>query len=200
MKALTTAWLAAALLAGCAGPGSVTSDVASFGDWPAERRPGIYAFDRLPSQQARAEETGRAEAAARPALERAGFRPAAEGQVPDVLVQVGARTRVADRLIWDDPFWWHGGYGYWRYSAWPGRYWGWGYAGYYDRPRYDREVALLLRDRESGKPLFEARASNESGVSLDPPTLAAMFEAALADFPRTGINPRRVTVVVPPKP
>ena len=31
---------AAALLAGCAGIGSVTSDVSSFGDWTAGRAPG----------------------------------------------------------------------------------------------------------------------------------------------------------------
>ena len=44
-----------ALLAGCAAMNSLTSDVASYSAWPADRKPGSYAFERLPSQQARPE-------------------------------------------------------------------------------------------------------------------------------------------------
>ncbi|MBK1688274.1 DUF4136 domain-containing protein [Rubrivivax gelatinosus] len=189
---------AAALLAGCAGLNSVTADVSSYGSWPAERAPGSYAFDRLPSQQARAAETERLELAARPALEKAGFTPAAAGQAPDVLVQVGARVTRAEQILWDDPMWWRGGWGYWRHSPWygPGPYWG---PGYMDRvTRYEGEVAVLLRDRASGQPLFEARASLDSNRGLDDPTLAAMFSAALLDFPKTGVNPRRVVVPLAP--
>ena len=44
-------------------------------------------------------------------------------------------------------------------------------------------------------PLFEARASSESNLaSASNTVLAAMFEAALMDFPRLGMNPRRVAV------
>ena len=63
------------LAAGCSDLRSVTSDVTSFGEWPADRKPGTYAFDRLPSQQAQAAETQKLEDAARPALEKAGFTP-----------------------------------------------------------------------------------------------------------------------------
>jgi hypothetical protein len=194
MKSLW-ALLVAVLLAGCAGTRSLSSDVSSFGDWPAGRAPGTYAFDRLPSQQAQTDETARIEDAARPALEKAGFRPAPDGQAPDVLVQVGARATRSDRYLWDDPIWWRGGFGDWRYAPWAGPYWR--LQAPYDRVRYDREVALLLRDRASGKPLFEARVSNESGYALDETTLGAMFEAALMDFPRLGVNPRRVVVPLP---
>jgi Domain of unknown function (DUF4136) len=183
----------AAGLAGCASVGSVWSDVNSAGEWPAERRPGTFAFERLPSQQARAAETEAVENAARPALAKAGFTPAAPGQEPDVLVQVGARaTRTDTYYPWADPFWYRGGFGYWRYGPWMGPTWS--MSAYYDVARYGREVAVLIRDRATGKPLFEARASNEGGLSLGPEMLAAMFEAALMDFPRTGINPRRVVV------
>lgn len=189
----------AALLASCAvGPRTLVADVSSFGDWPAERRAGRYAFDRLPSQQAQAEETDRLEAAARPALEGAGFRPAAEGTEPDVLVQVGARVSRSDRDLWYDPIWWHGGFGSWYYGPWLGP--GWSMHTRLEPPRYDREVALLLRDRSSGKPLFEARASSESYGSFDMQTLAALFQAALADFPHQGLNPRQVVVTVPAPP
>jgi Domain of unknown function (DUF4136) len=182
-----------ALLAGCAGLRSVTSDVSSFGEWPADRKPGRYAFDRLPSQQAQAAQTDVIEAAARTALQKAGFTPAAAGEAPDVLVQVGARTARGERGVWDDPFWWRGSFGYWHRSPWRGPSWGLS-ASFPVNPRYDREVALLIRDRESGKPLYEARASNEGNYSLDALTMGAMFEAALMDFPRLGVNPRRVVV------
>jgi hypothetical protein len=198
--------LAAGLLAGCAGISSVSSEVSSFGDWPPGRAPGSYAFDRLPSQQALAAETERLEAAARPALHKAGFQPVAEGQAPDVLVQVGARTRYTDYQPWGDPLWWRGGFGYTYgrgYGRWYGPMWygpAWGWSAYYYPPRYDREVALLLRDRASGKPLFEARASNDGFSQADDTILAAMFEAALFDFPRLGINPRQVVIPLAPAP
>jgi len=193
-RSLTAVLLAAAIaLAGCAAMRSVTSDVSSYGEWPAERKPGSYAFDRLPSQQAQAEQTAQIEDAARSALEKAGFAPAPEGLAPDVLVQVGARTSRSDRYLWDDPIWWRGSIGYWRTSPWHGPSWGFS-ARYPANPRYDREVAILLRDRASGKPLFEARASNEGGTGLDKVTLGAMYEAAMMDFPRLGVNPRRVVV------
>jgi hypothetical protein len=61
-----------------------------------------------------------------------------------------------------------------------------------------REVAVLIRDRASGKPLYEARASNEGNTaSAGSGTLSAMFQAALMDFPRLGINPRQVVVTLP---
>ncbi len=189
---------AAALLSGCAGLNAVTADVSSYGPWPEGRAPGSYAFDRLPSQQARAAETERLELDARTALQKAGFVPAAAGAQPDVLVQVGARVTRQERVVWDDPLWWHGGWGYGRYSPWYGPYWGPGFA---DRvTRYDAEAALLIRDRASGQPLFEARASVDDSSSVGDRTLAAMYEAALADFPKTGVNPRRVTVQLPPAP
>jgi len=144
--------------------------------------------------QAQAADTEKLEAAARPALEKAGFVAAAEGAAPDVLVQVGERTTRSDRLLWDDPIWWRGGFGYWRRGPWPGPAWGW--SARYDNPRFDREVAVLLRDRASGKPLFESHASYESGSVPDSSATGAMFEAALTDFPHLGINPRRVVVTV----
>lgn len=185
---------AALLLGGCAAITSVTSDVTSFGEWPAGRAPGTYAFERLPSQQARAAETDALEAAARPALEKAGFKPAPAGEAPDVTVQVGARSNRTDVGPWVDPFW-YGGVGYWRRGPWlvPS----WSVSARYEPLRYEREVAVLIRDRASGKALFEARASNESGSGASPAVQSAMFQAALMDFPRTGINPRRTTVPLP---
>ena len=196
------AWAAAlsamALLSGCAAVSTLSADVASFGDWPAGRAAGSYAFERLPSQQAQAQAAQALEDAARPALARAGFVPVAAGAEPDVLVQVGARVTRNERSPWDDPLWWggawggFGGYGGWRHGTWRGPYWGGSLL--YPAPRYDREVAVLLRDRASGKPLFETRASSDSYQRNSAPLLAPLFAAAMLDFPQLGINPHRVTV------
>lgn len=190
--------LSLAALAGCAALNQITADVSTYGDWPAGKPPATYAFERLPSQQARAEAQQKLEDAARPALEKAGFRPAPAGTQPDLLVQVGARVTRTDYSPWDDPLWWHGGgLAYWRYNAWRGPRWSLSARYPLESPRYDREVALLVRDRASGKPLYEARASSEGVYSSAEPLLRPLFEAAMTDFPATGVNPRRVTVPLP---
>ena len=190
----SAAALAAVLtLSGCAGMATLSSEVASYGEWPPGQAAGTYAFERLPSQQARAQDQDTLEAAARPALEAAGFQPAAPGTQPQVLVQVGARVTRTDRSPWDDPLWWRGSFGYWRYGPWAGPTWRLGMR--MDSPRYDREVAVLLRDRASGKPVYEARANNDGFSTGNGQILSAMFAAALKDFPAVGLNPR--TVVVP---
>ena len=181
-------------LAGCASMQQVSADVASFGDWPAGRAPGTYAFDRMPSQQARADDQQVLEDALRPALERAGFRPAPAGSEPDVLVQTGARVTRTDYSPWDDPLWWHGGFGTWRQGPWRGPAWGWTVYSPMAGSRYDREAAVLLRDRASGKPLYEARASSQGYSQNAGPLLGPLFAAALAEFPATKAEPHRVTV------
>lgn len=185
----------AAMTAGCAGLSTVTSDVSSFGDWPAGRKAGSYAFERLPSQEARASESDTLERAAATALQKAGFTPAAAGQEPEVLVQLGARFTRSVRSPWDDPLWWRGSFGRYRYGPWIGPSWSWSMQ--MEPPRYETEVALLLRDRASGKPVYESRAAADSNSRADSAIVAAMFQAAMADFPRPALSPRRVTVQLP---
>jgi hypothetical protein len=184
----------AGALAGCAGFNTVQGDLSTWGEWPAGRAPGSYAFDRLPSQQARPDEAERLERAARPALEAAGFRAAGAGAAPDVLVQVAARTTQTGPDLWADPLWWRGGYGLAR-RPWIGPTWG--FDARFESRRYEREVALLLRDGASGKPLYESRVANEGSSMGSDSLIQAMFAAALVDFPRTGPNPRPVTVTLP---
>lgn len=184
----------AAGLAGCAGLNVVESDVSTYSQWPLERKPATYAFERLPSQQARPEEQAALEATARPALEAAGFKEAPDAQSADVTVQVGERTSRADRSPYDDPFLWRGGL---YYSRWGRPYWGPSFALSYESPRYDRDVAVLIRDRKSNQPLYEARASNDGPTSGGKLLMGALFMAAMKDFPYNGINPRRVSVQLP---
>ena len=190
------ALLALVGLTGCASVHQLSAEVSTFGNWPAGRSAGSYAFERLPSQQARAEAMQQLEDAAAPALARAGFQPVAAGAQPDVLVQVGLRISRADTSPWDDPLWWHGGFGPWRPGPWRGPLWGGSWRT--EAPRYDREVALLLRDRTTGAPLFEARASSEAYQRTVGPALQPLFMAALMDFPATGVNPRQVVVPLAP--
>ena len=192
--------LGAALLGGCATVRTLSTEVSSYGDWPAERQAGTYAFERLPSQQAQAAASETLEAAARGALEKAGFKPVEAGKEPTVLVQVGARDARYVLSPWDDPLWWRGGFGYWRHGPWLSPRWGASYrydSPRHDFPRYEQQVALLLRDRASGKPLYETRAAVESNLRADDAVFGALFEAALLDFPRQGVNPRRVVVELP---
>ncbi len=202
-KTIAATLIAGASLAGCASLYSVDADVSSFSRWPAGRSASTYAFERLPSQQTEAQATQQLEDAARPAVEAAGFVRVAEGGTADVTVQLGARITETDRSPFDDPFW-YGGYGVWHRPFVYGRYgrpfWGpgwrrgfWGPAA--DFPSYDREVAVLIRDKRSGEPLYEARAESEGPTSGGATVLPAMFIAAMRDFPGGSTsNPHRVTV------
>jgi len=194
MRGMTAGLLVALALGGCASVHQLDSDVSTYSQWPADRRPASYAFERLPSQQARAQQQQKLEDAARRAVESAGFTPAADDKDAEFSVQVGARVSVYERPLYDDPFWWRGGlYTHWRrgfYSP----YWGVQFAP----PGYEREVAVLIRDRKSGLPLYEARATNGWSSSSLTALLPALYEAAMKDFPHTGVNPRRVSVELNP--
>ena len=205
MKRIIAAAFAAAALAGCASFYNIDAAVSSFSRWPTGRSPSTYAFERLPSQQALPQQAQMIEDAARQAIEGAGFVAAPEGAVADVTVQLGARVTPADRSPFDDPFW-YGGFGAWHRPFGYGHYyygrpfWGPGWRhGYYDpwfdSTWYDREVAVLIRDKRSGDPLYEARAASDGPTSGVATVLPALFIAAMKDFPAGSTsNPHRVTV------
>jgi len=201
----SAALASAALLAGCASLHTVDTSVATFGSWPADAAPGTYAFDRLPSQEANPQRQQSLENAAAMALAGAGFKPAADGARPAVTIQIGARIERLEQSPWDDPFWWGGrrrlgfgpGYGPWGYG-WGGFHHGlWG-GGWPPQPDiYLREVALLIRDGATGKPLYETRASSDGYSDGGERLLAAMFDASMKDFPRANDKAHNVRVQVP---
>jgi len=178
-------------VAGCATFDVVPLEIATYGEWPPGRAAGSFVFDRLPSQQADPQAIGALETAARPALERAGFRLAEPGQAAEFSVQLAMRTTRTELDPWADPLWWRGGFAG-RRRPWVGPAWQLELRSAF--PRVDREVALLIRDAASGRPLMEARASHEGTMAGDARLAAAMFHGALIDFPRSGPNPRQVTV------
>ena len=184
--------IAAVSLAGCASLNSLTSEVSSYSQWPADRKPGSYAFERLPSQQTRPEQQQMLEDSARPALEAAGFTPAADGKDSEYIVALGARVNATEQY-YDDPFWWRGGLYSHRFSRpWP--YYGIGFG--IPTTTYEREVALLIRERKSGQPLYETRATSDGGSPSIQSLLPAMFEAAMKDFPAGSVTPRQVTTEI----
>lgn len=192
-KSMVTAMALVTGLAGCAALNTVESDVSTFSQWPAGRKPASYTFERLPSQKARPNDQARIELLARPALEAAGFKPAEDEKTADVTVQVGARTNRADRWLYDDPLWWPGGMYYSRWGR-PAYFRSHSLMYQFDSPRYEREVAVLVRDRSTAQALYEARALNDGNTPGGDDLLGAMFQAAMMDFPHSGINPRRVSV------
>lgn len=189
----------ALLLGGCASLNVLDSDVRSYSQWPEGRRPATFAYERLPSQQAEGARQAELEAAARSALGQAGFTEAADPASADVTVQLGARVTRTDSPYYYDPFPFYG-MGWYGRRAWPAWGWGWGPGYYRDPPSYEREVAVLIRDRKTGQALYESRATNDGLTSGGTAFLAAMYEAALKDFPRPAINPRRVSIPLAQKP
>ncbi len=189
-------WVAAALLlGGCATNRVVQSDVSSYSQWPSARTATTYAFERLPSQQTRPERQQALEDAARPAIEAAGFRPAASPASADVSVQLAANVTPT---LYPEPFGWGGNIGFGRGPWRPG--WNWnGAFGWssYGPVRYEREVAVLIRDRSDGRALYETRARSEGLTSRIDEVMPAMFAAALKDFPSPAVNPRRIAVDLP---
>lgn len=189
---------AALLLSGCAAMNRLSSDVSSFGSWPAERRPAAYVFERLPSQQQQPEQQQLLEAAARPALQAAGFSEAAEPAQAEFSVQVGARVTGDERWLHEDrflgPLGWHGLYRYPRFGVGLG-YGRYTYGGLVNTV-YEREVVLLIRDRRSGQLVYETRASNQGQSPVINSLLPTMFAAAMQDFPAVAAEPRRVVTEI----
>jgi hypothetical protein len=185
--------LPALLLGACASWNTVTPEVRSYGSWPAARSGGTYVFERLPSQQQALSRAAQWEQLAAPALARAGLKPAADPAQAELIVSLGVRVSVSDADPWGDPLWyrWNAPLYSWRYGLPPRSH------PMFIERRYAREVGVLLRDRASGQPLWEARASHDGATRGDDSLMAALFDAALADFPKANPNPHRINVPLP---
>jgi hypothetical protein len=191
------------ILTACAGMNQLASDVSTYSVWPADRKPATYAFERLPSQQAYPQQQQALEDAAARAMELAGFTLATDPKAADVTVTLGARVTPNQMSPYDDPFWWHGGLWAHRFYGRPHWHSGFGFrygypfgSPFYGSPTYEREVAMLIRDRKSGQPLYETRVTNDGYSPSINSLLSAMFEAGLKDFPQGGANPRRVVTQI----
>lgn len=187
--------LSLGFLSGCASLNSFSSQVSSHGSWPADRQPGAYVFERLPSQTATPELTTQQtqlEDAARPALAAAGFTEAADPSLAKVVVQLASQVQVEVRPPLDN-FWYP--YGRWGW----GGFWGPGRGGIalgvnLEPPYVQMQVSVLMRDRSTHQVLYETRARHERLGSVDARLYPLLFEAALKDFPLVAVSPRTVTL------
>ncbi len=185
---------AAALLAGCAGPRLVQSDVRSYSALTALPSPPTYRFERLPSQQAHPEAVAALEAEAGRALERVGLRR--DDAAARLVAQIGAEGGYAVPCDW--PYWSHDPF-YGRFG-WGG---GWGRHGFglgwmMDGPPtlYHRKVSLVLRDAASQQVVYETSATYEDVWTQDPAIYGVLFDQALSGFPQPPSSERRVRTEV----
>ncbi len=188
-------------LAGCTGMNMLSSDVTAYGNWPAERKPGTYVFERLPSQQARLDLQQQLEAAARPALAAVGFKPASDPKTAEFVVQLGMRSAPNERSRVDSLWAWQSVPPPYAYARSPGHPHPYPYPYYYpspwvfpmDTPSYEREVVVMIRDPKLGQTLFESHAVSDGVTPSFNGLLGAMLEAALKDFPQSaGTGTHRV--------
>lgn len=202
----TAALTLAALLSGCAALNTISAEVATYNQWEDGLKPGTYVYDRLPSQAQKQETQQALEDAADEALIAVGFTKASNESQARYTVQLGARIQVQDRSPFDDPFWWNGGlyrgyygrgYGYGTWGMRRGYGLGWGMT-FYDNDRYNREVAVLIRDRKSGQVVYESHAVNSGSSNTMGRLVYALFQAALTDFPYSGPNPRQLQLPLGP--
>lgn len=203
------ALVTALALTGCAGPLRVDNTVNSYARWDATptgsaaptgvpQGPQRYRFERLPSQKDDQATEGQSqlEALTRSVLEARDWTLADAAASARWAVQVSASTVRTGRDPWDDP--WGGwlfrghvvaGNGHLFFSPM--------FTFPREAPSYQRQVALLVRDADTGRVVYETRADHDSRWNSSPALWQSMLDAALKDFPAPPAGPRRVVVELP---
>lgn len=188
---------AATLLAGCAGPRAVRSDVNSYSSLTALPSPPTYRFEHLPSQQANAAAFTMIERQAEEALARVGLRR--DNAQPRLIALLGVEGGYAMPRNWPyyspDPF-----YGRWGWGMGYGGRWGWGMNWMMDAPPtlYHRKVSLVLRDATTQQVVYETSALYEDVWTRDPAIYGVLFDQALSGFPQPPQGERSVRTDVMP--
>lgn len=201
---ITVLCLAGALLAGCAGPRLVQSDVSSYSSLDTLPQPATYRFEHLPSQQQQAAAFAPIEALAEQALARVGMtRNEANARYA---VQLGVEGGTMYPRNWPYAggpmpyFGWGLGWGGWsgRWGGGLGLGMGWGRD--LPPPLYHRRASVLIRDLANQQVVFESSALYEDVWTSDPMIYGVLFEQALRGFPQPQRGDRREsTEVLPPQ-
>ncbi|GAA6143130.1 DUF4136 domain-containing protein [Hydrogenophaga sp. 5NK40-0174] len=195
-------------ITGCASTFRVDSEVQSYARWPqpasadpqaqppvVPAAPQTYQFDRLPSQQ-QATSAGPSpsqamlEAAASNSLMRHGWTAAADATPARWLVQISGGTVVLARAPLEDP-WdpWGSRFGI-GIGGRGGHVWtSFGLHGGYS-PYYVRKVSVLIRDRDSGKVVYETHATHDGRWNDTTRLWQTIMDAALDGFPVPPAGPR----------
>ena len=188
--------VAALLQVGCSSMRLVDSDVTSF--TPAAAKPitvpASYRFERLPSQQARAEQQAQLEALAVPVLALFGLRR--NDQAAQYSVQIDVRVQQDLHDTWESP--WFGVSRHHFIGFGPGRHGRFGLVAIHsDFAAYRREVSVVLRSTPDNQVVYESRAQHEGRWSDDAAVVPAMLQAALNGFPQAPTGLRKVNIEIP---
>jgi len=187
------ALLALALLQGCASNRLIDSDVRSFAGATAAVIPATYRFERLPSQTAAGAAHDGLEAMAQTVLQAKGLQRDDARARYSLQLKVDREHIASDPLYrWESPFFSHriviGPYGpvWLRVRPQP-----------LERDWYRHTVQVLMRDVQTGAPVFESRAVHDGPWSDSANLLAPMLEAALHDYPQGQAKGQTITVNLP---
>jgi hypothetical protein len=200
---LTAVFLIALGLTGCGSMRLVENEVRSYATPPFVAADAHYRFERLPSQQANAAQQARLETMAQQALAKVGLQRDDAGV--SYSVQVSAGMKVDPYSPWDGPYgsWapgWNFGFGlHSGHMMMGGSRLMHGFPGFGmpDRPYYWRQVNLIIRSVSTHQVVYETHAAHDGYWSDTEVLLAAMLDAALADFPRPPQGLRRVNIEIP---
>jgi Domain of unknown function (DUF4136) len=139
-----------------------------------------------------------------------GYRPAANAQAANMIVELGydvdsGKTRINDYGPTYAPFWAHGGWGspfYPSYGHWGSPfYYGWNDPFWYGRGidsyvEYHSQLELHIRANGSNLPLFDGRAEARSTTNRLDALLPGLVQALFTGFP--GRNGEVVRITIPP--
>jgi hypothetical protein len=182
----------ASLLAGCAGPRLIDTQVNSFA--PQAVAPGTsYQFERLPSQMADPAGQARLEKLAEQAFAKVGLRRQNAASLNVVVTAVQRQESTPSQSGFN--IGWGLGWAFGNGAISVGSR-GPLFAGLDARPTYWRQVSLIMRNT-AGAVVFESHASHEGLWADSDAILAAMLDAALQGFPAPPVGVRRVNIEIP---
>lgn len=194
--------LLSALLAGCGGMRLVHSDVAAISAFQAgEPAAGAsFRFERLPSQQMRPQAQDELEAIVERALAKVSMQRGADPAQARFVVLATARTVAFVINDAGSLFPIGAGHGNAQVAigiGGPSRSMAIMWPLMNVTYLYRSEATLVLRETQSMQIVYETRATHEGPWPDTPVVLAAMFDAALKDFPKPPSGLRRVRVEIP---
>jgi hypothetical protein len=202
------------LLSGCAT--TIHSNVTAFNDWPADIQEKSFAFE-APQGADDTLEYRNYQVLVSNELGKLGFRQAADGQQPKLLV--GMKFFTIDHpvrvLEADDPFmgpYWGPGYGRFGRYGWGGySRFGYGYSPFYDpwrfgpsmvqeriKHQYQRELRVTINST-AGRKLYDVTVQNTSSVQATPHVMPALVQSAFTGFPGQSGVPRKIDIKIEPK-
>lgn len=198
------------LLGGCAS--TISSNVTTFHEWPADIKDKTYVLEAAPAQDDTLELRSY-QNLVRTEMGRLGFQEAAAGSTPALKVSMRFTTSDIPVRVLEPAF--TGFYPSARFmfahpysrGVWGGRrYWGGGwYSPFYDpfwhgvpaytevvKHYYKREIQVAIKSAADGKRLYDVTVHNTSREMSTPVLMPALVHSAFAEFPGVSGVARRV--------